>query len=217
MGFLNKLFGKSGNNKELERQLDHPSKLVVGDIIGLDDSFALPSHLKGQSLEVTEVNCYEYEHNKDCEWVLRGSDDQLIFMSYEKDDDERLVFSIKITRDQVEQMFDLDQFSQLFDEPGNAVLDLKQALPEFNNWLGQSYRQDEFASVGFYHHKDPRSEQISEYQGQDQGESFELYGASSDDERYGIAAEVYQGGDTDVILCLYRPISDIRQYWPKPL
>ncbi|NRA54961.1 MAG: hypothetical protein HRU23_12520 [Gammaproteobacteria bacterium] len=215
MGFLSKLFGKSGQNKSVERQLDHPNKLLVGDIICLDDSFALPSQLKGQSLEVTEVNCYEYEHHKNSEWVLRGNNDQLIFMSYEKDDDERLVFSIKITRDQVEQLFDLDQFSQLFDEPGQAKLELKQTLPEFNNWLGQLYRQTDFATVGFYHQKDHRSEEISQYEGSDQGDSFELYSAVSDDERYAIEAEVYQGGETDVILCLYRPISDIRQYWPK--
>ncbi|NRA84942.1 MAG: hypothetical protein HRU22_14585, partial [Gammaproteobacteria bacterium] len=49
MGFLNKLFGKSGKQTLPERQLDHPSKLLLGDIIHLDDSFALPVHLKGQS------------------------------------------------------------------------------------------------------------------------------------------------------------------------
>jgi len=215
MGFFSKLFGKSGQDGPTERQLDHPNKLLVGDIICLDDSFALPSHLKGQSLEVIEVNCYEFEHDTSCEWVLRGKDDQLIFMSYEKDDEERLVFSIKITRELVEQLFDLDQFSQLFDEPGQATLELKQSLPEFNNWLGQLYRQNDFATVGFYHQKDPRSDQISQYQGEDQGESLEVYGAESDDERYAISAEVYQDGETDVILSLYRPISDIRQYWPK--
>ena len=152
--FLNKLFGKSGKDKTPERQLDHPSKLIVGDIIVLDDSFALPSQLKGQSLEVTQVNSYEYEYHKSCEWVLRGSNDELIFLSYEKDDIESLVFSIKITRAQVEQMFDITQFGQLFDEPGDAQLELKNSLPEFNNWLGQNYRQDEFATFGYFHQKD---------------------------------------------------------------
>lgn len=215
MGFLDKLFGKSGKDKVPERQLDHPTKLIVGDIITLDDSFALPAQLKGQSLEVTQVNTYEYEYRKNCEWVLRGNDDELIFLSYEKDDEESLVFSIKITREQVEQMFDLEQFSQLFEQSTDAVLELKHNLPQFNNWLSQRYRQDEFATVGFFHEKDHRSEHISEFAGSDQGDSFERYSAITDDQRYGIEAEVYQGGETDVILCLYRPISDIRQYWPK--
>ena len=211
MGFLNKLFGKSGKQTLPERQLDHPSKLLLGDIIHLDDSFALPVHLKGQSLEVIDVNTYEYEFGKSCEWVLRGNNEQLIFLSYEKDDAESLVFSIKITRDQVEQMFKMEQFSQLFDEPGEAQMDLQQTLPQYNNWLAQHYRQSEFAAFGYFHQKDHRSNTL----GDEEGDSFERYSAMSDDERYGIEAEVYQGGETDVILCLYRPISDIRQYWPK--
>ena len=100
-------------------------------------------------------------------------------------------------------------------QPGDAQLELKNSLPEFNNWLGQSYRQDEFATFGYFHQKDHRSQQLGQNEGSDQGDSFERYGATSDDERYGIEAEVYQGGETDVILSLYRPITDIRQYWPK--
>jgi hypothetical protein len=26
--------------------------------------------------------------------------------------------------------------------------------------------------------------------------------------------EVYEGGETEVMLTLYRPVTDIRQYWP---
>ncbi|NRA71664.1 MAG: hypothetical protein HRU24_11620 [Gammaproteobacteria bacterium] len=214
MGFLAKLFGKSTKDSQPERQLDHPSKLIKGDIITLDDSFALPSQLKGQSLEVTQVNTYEYEFSKSCEWVLRGNDDQLIFLSIDDDDAQSLVFSIKVTREQVENIFDIEQFGQLFDESGNAIIDVKQPSNEFGQWLGQQYRQSEFAAVGYFHQKDYRTEQISEFEGSDQGESFERYSALTDDEKQGIEAEVYQDGETDVILCLYRPISDIRQYWP---
>jgi len=209
MGFLKSLFGKS-DDKVAVRVLERPSQLIAGDIIKLDDSFALPAQLRGQQLEVTQVNTYEYERGNEIEWVLQGTNSELIFMSIDDDDKKELVFSRKINRETVGQLFALDQFGQLFDEPGNAVIDLKDELPEFSQWLGKQYRQCEFAQMGYFHQKDHRHDSIA----QQRGDSFERYSAISDDERYGIEAEVYQDGETDVVVALYRPLSDIREFWP---
>ena len=210
MGFFGKLFGKSGD-KTPARQLAHPSQLLVGDIISLDDSFALPSQLRGQSLEVKSINSYEYEHSKELEWVLQGPSDELVFLAIEQDDQESLVLSIKVNRATVEQLFDLEQFSQLFDEPGSALLTLQEAPPQYEQWTGPQYRQNEFSRFGYFHQCDHRQSQLDD----ERGDSFERYAAMTDDEKFGIEVEVYEGGETDVMLCLYRPISDIRQYWPK--
>ncbi|MDP2562244.1 hypothetical protein [Psychrobium sp. 1_MG-2023] len=209
MGFFSKLFSKA--EAKPQRELTHPSQLRQGDIIVLDDSFALPVQLRGQSLEVSEVNSYEYEHSKECEWVLRGTSDELLFLSVYKDDEESLILSRKITRETVGKIFDLDQFSQLFDEPGKAVLDVKSVPTDLEQWLGQHYRQDDFARFGYFHDCDHRDNNLSIKS----GDSFERYSAISDDEKFAIEAEVYEGGETDVVVSLYRPISDIRQYWPK--
>lgn len=209
MGFFGKLFGSS--NDKPKRTLDKPEQLQVGDIITLDDSFALPALLRGQSLEIKQINTYEYELNKSTEWVLQGPTDDVLFLSLENDDVQSLVFSLKISRDIVGQIFDLDQFSEMFDEPGNAELTVTDIPAQLNQWLGQTYRQTEFAQFGYFHNVDYRHQNLSA----NGGESFERYGAQTDDEVYGIEAEVYEGGDTDVVLTIQRPITDIRQYWPK--
>jgi len=208
MGFLKSLFSKS--NKTVTRELARPSQLIAGDIIKLDDSFALPAQLRGQQLEVTQVNTYEYEHRKELEWVLQGTNSELIFMSIDDDDKQELVFSRKINRDVVSELFCLDQFSQLFEESEPAVLDLKLERADLSQWLAKQYRQCEFAQMGYFHQQDYRQRPI----GQQRGDSFERYSAISDDERYGIEAEVYQDGETDVVVSLYRPLSDIREFWP---
>ena len=210
---FNKWFGRKDDKPA--RQLTHPQQLQVGDIIQLDDSFALPAQLRGQQLEVTQVNTYEYEHHRQPEWVLRGTGKELLFLALEKDDEEQLVFSIKIKRDQVDRLFDLDNFAELFDEPGNCVLTRTGELDELSGWYADTYRQDEFARFGYFHQRDFRAKAPSRYDGEDQGDPFELYGLTSDDERHAIEVEVYEGGETDVTLCLYRPLSDIRSYWPK--
>lgn len=210
MGFFGKLFG--GSSKEAtKRSLDKPEQLQTGDIITLDDSFALPALLRGQSLEIKQVNTYEYEHSKSVEWVLQGSTDDILFLSLENDDVQTLVFSLKISRDIVGQLFDLDTFSQMFDEPGNAQLTAKAAPEAFNQWMTNDYRQCEFAQFGYFHSLDHRHQNLNA----SQGDSFERYSVESDDEKFGLEAEVYEGGETDVVLSIHRPVSDIRQYWPK--
>ena len=209
MGFFGKLF--NGSSKKALRTLEKPEQLNVGDIITLDDSFALPSLLRGQSLEIRRINTYEYEHSKSIEWVLQGSTDDILFLSLESDDIQTLVFSLKINRDVVSNIFDLDQFSTLFDEPGNATLTVKETPDGLSQWLANNYRQCEFAQFGYFHGIDHRKNGLDDHQ----GDSFERYSVISDDEKFGLEAEVYQDGETDIVLSVHRPISDIRQYWPK--
>lgn len=209
MGFLSRLFRKSPE-KAATRQLNQPSQLMPGDIIKLDDSFALPPQLRGQQLEVKQINTYEYQNQNEYEWVLQGSDDELIFMGLDTDDTTSLVFSKKVNRAIVSELFCLDQFSQLFDEPGNALLAVKSPVTELAQWIGEQYRQCEFARVGYFHQTDYRNREV----GQNRGDSFERYSAISDDEKFGLEAEVYQDGETDVLVSLYRPLTDIREYWP---
>jgi len=209
MGLFGKLFGSS--SKQTTRVLEKPEQLEVGDIITLDDSFALPSLLRGQSLEIKQINTYEYEHSKSIEWVLQGSTDDILFLSLENDDVQTLVFSLKINRDVVTNIFDLDQFSTLFDEPGNAQLTTKEIPNQLNQWLANDYRQCEFGQFGYFHALDYRHTSINDQQ----GDSFERYSVISDDEKFGLEAEVYQDGETDIVLSIHRPVSDIRQFWPK--
>ncbi len=213
MGFFNSLFSKP---ETPTRELTRPDDLVTGDMITLDDSFALPPQLKGKQLKVEAVNTYEYEHSRTTEWQLKGTGNQAVFLTLDKDDEVYLAFSIKLTRDKVEQLFNIEQFSGIFEEPGEARLTVTEGhpFPELSQWLGKNYRQTTFAQFGYFHPEDYRKSQPSQYEGENQGEPFESYQLIDDTENYAVEAEVYEGGETEVSLILYRPVTDIREYWP---
>lgn len=206
MSFLKKIFNKS---EQKQRQLTQVSQLLIGDIVVLTDSFALPEILRNQQLQVTAVNSYEYEQSTQLEWTLQGNNELQIFLSLDVDDSTELKFALKIEHDDVETLFDLDNFSEIFDEPGQAFLDRKADNPQTTNWSSEQYQQSVFAKVGYFHRKDHRSENLSAYEGKDSGEQFELYSLYNEDQSKGIDIEVWQDGDTDVFLTLFRPMTDI--------
>lgn len=211
MGFFKNIFKTA---KEEQRKLTHANQLKVNDIIVLSDSFGLPEALRGQELQVSAINSYEYENKTETEWVLQGSNNVQIFLTLDIDDETYLKFSLKIQRDDVESLFVLDDFSTIFDEPGSAFLDRQTDTPTTSSWSSEQYQQQTFAQVGYFHRKDNRVESLSEYEGKDAGEQFELYALFDKDESRGIDIEVWQDGDTDVFLTLFRPTTDIKDMYP---
>lgn len=215
MGFLRGLFGKKEAPK---RVLDHPNKLLKGDMITLDDSFALPAQLRGQQLKVEAIHTYEYQRSQQCEFMLRGHSGKSIFMAYVVEDEAYLSFSYKISRAVVEQLFDLDQFADIFEEPGQANLTPQTLSPELSEELGQwvadDYHQVEYASFGYFHREDYRNLTPPQDDNGQRGEAFESYSLVNAHETHALDIEVYESGDTEVMLTLYRPLSDIRDYWP---
>ncbi len=211
MSFLKKIFNK---NKQEQRKLTHVNQLLVGDIILLTDSFALPETLRNQQLQVKAVNSYEYEQETQTEWTLQGSNDLLLFLTLDVDDTTELKFALKIEHEDVETLFDLDSFSQIFDEPGQAFLEKQADNNLTTSWTSEQYQQNVFAKVGYFHRKDHRSENLSAYEGKDSGEQFELYTLYNEDQSKGIDIEVWQDGDTDVFLTIFRPLTDIVDMYP---
>ena len=211
MSFFKKIFNK---NKQEQRKLTHVNQLLVGDIILLTDSFALPETLRNQQLQVTAVNSYEYEQETQTEWTLQGNNDLLLFLTLDVDDTTELKFALKIEHEDVETLFDLDSFSQIFDEPGQAFLEKQADNNLTTSWTSEQYQQNVFAKVGYFHRKDHRSENLSAYEGKDSGEQFELYTLYNEDQSKGIDIEVWQDGDTDVFLTIFRPLTDIVDMYP---
>tara|TARA_R110001583_G_scaffold12280_12_gene54693 strand:+ start:14223 stop:14867 length:645 start_codon:yes stop_codon:yes gene_type:complete len=212
MSFFKNVFNKK--NKPEQRKLTQVNQLLVGDIIVLTDSFALPETLRNQQLQVTAVNSYEYEQSIQSEWTLQGNNALLLFLSLDVDDATELKFGLKIAPEDVETLFDLDRFSEVFDEPGEAFLERKTDNNLTTSWSSEQYQQSTFAKVGYFHRKDHRSENISTYEGKDSGEQFELYALYNEDQSKGIDIEVWQDGDTDVFLTLFRPLTDIIDMYP---
>jgi hypothetical protein len=210
MSFLKSIFSK----EKVQRAVTSVSDLRVKDMIVLTDSFALPENLRNQQFQVTAINTYEFEHQNQLEWVLSGPSNIELFLSLEVDDTTELKISLKIEHEDVESLFDLEQFSTLFDAPGNAELTRLKDTEHTANWTDGFYSQYLFCKVGYFHRKDHRTESLSQYEGKGSGEQFELYTLYNESQSHGIDVEVWDDGDTDVFLNLYRPLTDIVDMYP---
>jgi hypothetical protein len=210
MSFLKRLF----NKKEDERQVNSAEELKIKDIIVLTDSFALPESLRKQQFQVSAINCYEFENNTQTEWVLQGANNLELYLTIESDDKTYLKFALKIQHQDIETLFDLDEFATIFDEPGEAFLERKSDSLLTSGWSSPQYQQQVFAKVGYFHRRDNRSESLSAYEGNEAGEQFELYSLLDEEQSRGIDIEVWQEGDTDLFITLYRPTSDIVDIFP---
>lgn len=210
MGFFKSIFKK----EEKQRSLTQAQQLKNNDIVVLSDSFGLPETLRGQEFQVTAINSYEYESKTETEWVLQGSNNIQIFLTLDIDDETYLKFSLKVEKSEVETLFDLDDFSAIFEEPGNAFLNKKSDADNTASWSSDQYQQQTFAQVGYFHRKDNRVESLSSYEGNDAGEQFELYALFDKDDTRGLDIEVWPDGDTEVFLTLFRPTTDIIDMYP---
>ncbi|WP_077285663.1 hypothetical protein [Cognaticolwellia aestuarii] len=210
MSFFKNIFKKPTQ----ERKLNNVEDLTLGDIIVMSDSFGLPTALRAQEFQVSAVNSYEFEHKTQIEWVLLGGNDVELYLTLDVDDKIYLKFSLKILHQDVESLFDLDQFSEIFDEPGQAQLTRLVDSENSSGWSSELYQQSSFAQVGYFHRKDYRKDALSAYEGKDSGEQFELYSLFNEDQDKGIDVEVWQDGDTEVFLTLFKPTTDIVDMYP---
>ena len=195
------------------RRLEHPRDLAVGDIIHLTDSYALPASLRDQSLRVISVGTYQYEYEFATTFALQGQGDETIDMVVEKEDGrENLALSMKINRDTVAELFDLDQFADLFSEDSQVVLERQSDPEDLSFWTAPAYRQNACAERGFFYEKDYRDSKPPDEEGE--GEPFDYFAATSDEGNHALEVEVWEGGETDVVLTVYRPMEDIKELWP---
>lgn len=210
MSFFKSIFKKPTQ----ERKLNNVEHLTLGDIIVMSDSFGLPEALRSQEFQVSAVNSYEFEHKTQIEWVLVGTDNIELFLTLDVDDKTYLKFSLKVQHQDVETLFDLEQFSEIFEEPGEAQLSRLADNNTTSGWTSDLYQQSTYAKVGFFHRKDYRKDTLSPYEGKDSGEQFELYTLYNEDQDKGVDIEVWQDGDTEVFLTLFKPTTDIVDMYP---
>ena len=206
--------GLFGSRKEgSERRLTHPRELEVGDMIRMNDSYALPPQIRDKLFRVVSVSTYQFERSFDTSFSLESDADDHIDVMIEKEDGrERLCISMTIDRDDVEAIFDLDAFAGIFDNEDPVRLS-PRSEDGFEGWLGPVYDQQAQGATGYYHDgEDYRDKRPSRYE--DDSQPFEYFELRSSDEAYGVDIEVWEDGETDVALSIYRPVEDIRELWP---
>lgn len=216
-GFLKSLFG---NKKEADvvRHLTHPKQLAKGDLVKF--KLFTPAPLAGESFTIDEVNTYDFQSGNETEFVLRGSGKQTLFMTVDESDDEvELRISVKMPRTVVEQLFNLDQFSEIFDAEEPVRLkrtgdpsSFDQQWSWLTNWTADFYTQNAKSVRGYFHKGDYRQQTLPN--SADDADELDYYSLISDDEKRYIEIEVYDG-DTDVMVTRLLEENDIEEMWPN--
>ncbi len=213
MSFFKSLFGKK--EPEIKRKLDHPSQLQSGDIFTCSDSFALPSVMRKQQFQVNKVETIEFEHQHYAQITAQGSGQQPLYLSFPTNPQQFIKLSLLLTRDQVESLFDLEQFSEIFEEPGKARLKVTNLQHEYADMIAKEYIQQAFMVTGYKHSDDYRNSTPPQYNEQKHGREFEFYSLQGGQEQRFIDIVVFENGDTEVYLSFLRPANDIAELWIK--
>ncbi|MFT5880048.1 MAG: hypothetical protein ACI86X_001175 [Moritella sp.] len=211
MSFFKNIFKKSTPAMPT-RVLDHASKLILGDIIEFSDSFTIPSDIRQQKFEVVAIETFEFEHQHYPRFKLQGNQQTYIWLSLPGHNSNNFQLSIELTREEVSQTFDLDAFSDIFEDGYTELASIRPVT--LGDWHAEKYYQQDMATVGYHHRTDFRQSAPSQYTEDKQGRQFEFYHLQDTKENKLIDIMVMDNGDTDVYLTVQLGNDSITGYWP---
>lgn len=211
MSFFKNLFKKTKPELPV-RELNHVSKLILGDIIEFSDSFTLPSEVRKQKFEVIAIETVEFEHQRYPRFKLQGEQQTYVWLSLPGHDHNNFQLSLELTREKVSQLFDLELFSDVFED---GFSELPSQLPvSLGDWHAERYYQQDMATVGYLHRADFRTSAPSQYTDENPGQQLEFYHLHDAKENKLIDIMVFNNGDTDVYLTVQLGNDSIAGYWP---
>jgi hypothetical protein len=209
--FIKGLWSRTKKDAEV-RHLDHPRDLQSGDLLQMSDSFGLPEELRNQTFKVVGITTYQFEHSYNTTFALQSASDDTVDLTIEEDAGRSTAaFSFSVSRDIVEQLFDLETFGTIFDDEQPTTLDLVNAAGR-DALVADAYHQEAAGERGFFYNEDYRASGPPEHEGV--GEPFDYYCLVNDQETHAVEIEVYEGGETEVSLTVYRDVTDINDLWP---
>ena len=213
MRFLKSLFSKKTATPN--RVLEQPQQLQIGDIFCFGDSFALPTAIRKQQLQVNEVTTIEFEHEHYAKLIAQSSNNQLVYISFPRNPQHFIKCSLLLNRSQVESLFDLDDFAEIFEAPGKARLTPLRKDPAYGDILASEYIQQDFETSGYLHQADYRDGAPPQFTDQEHGREFQYFSLEGDQGLRLIDIFIFENGDTDVYLSSLRPRNDIAELWIK--
>jgi hypothetical protein len=213
MNFLKSLFNKKPDTPS--RVLNEPKALMYGDIFTFSDSFALPEAMRKQQLQVNDIITIEFKHEHYVQLTCQGATEKLVYLSFPRNPKQLIKCSLLLNRDEVEQLFDLDAFSEIFEPPGKARLTPLNNQHNYGDMLATEYIQQDFSTSGYIHQADYRETTPPQFTDQEHGQEFEYYSLKGDTGQRAIDIFIFENGNTDVYLSSMRPASDITELWIK--
>ncbi len=207
--------GLFGGKKDETRNLKSANDLLPGDIVSFKERLSLPKEIQGQQFEVTDIAGYYYSDGIVPEVTLRNADNETYFLSPDDNDgDPQLLLSRKLSRDQVGQIFDADEFAKLFDDDDFPCLKVQTVPPELDGWLNNDYQQEEKFVEAYYYEKNCIIDPPNDFD-DDDGDELRYHECEAADDDYYLTVEIWDDGSTDVIIGISLPEDVVENYWPK--
>jgi len=213
MGFLKSLFKKQPAVPT--RVLNEPNQLIKADIFCFSDNFALPNAMRKQQLQVNEITTIEFAHEHYVQLVSQGTTDKLVYLSFPNNPKNLIKCSMLLNRADVELLFNLDDFSEIFEAPGKARLTPLTEQHLYGDLLATEYIQQDFETSGYMHLADYRDTKPPQFTDQQHGREFQYFSLEGDEGLRLIDIFIFENGDTDIYLSSFRPTSDISELWIK--
>ncbi len=213
MSFLKSLFS---NKKPVPtRKLTQPSELQVNDIFTFGDSFSLPKVMRKQQFQVSEINTIEFKYDQYASIIGQGSSEHLVYLRFPKKVNKQVQLSLLLARNEVEQLFDLDAFADVFSESGSARLTPLTKSHPYADMVADEYIQQNFMTTGYLHTADYRNSKPPQFADDEHGREFEFYSLTGAQEHRSVDIFIFENGDTDVYLSSIRPVNEISELWAK--
>ena len=213
MRFLKSLFNKKPAVPT--RVLNEPKQLLNGDIFCFGDSFALPEAMRKQQLQVNDITTIEFSHEHHIQLISQGASEKLVYVSFPKNPKNLIKCSLLLSRAEVETLFNLDDFSEIFEAPGKARLAPLTEQHSYGDMLATEYIQQDFETSGYIHQADYRDSKPPEFTDQEHGREFQYFSLEGNKGLRLIEIFIFENGDTDVYLSSLRPANDIAELWIK--
>jgi hypothetical protein len=213
MSFFKSLFAKK--QAVPTRTLNHASELQLNDIFTFGDSFALPQAMRKMQLQVTDINTLEFKHEHYAQVIGQGSGSQLVYLSFPDNPQKLVKLSLLLNRDDVEALFNMDDFSEIFEAPGTARLTPLTSNHNYADMITDEYIQQNFMTTGYFHKQDYRGATPPQHNEDNHGQEFEYYSLQGGQETRLVEIFIFETGETDVYLSFLRPANEIAELWVK--
>lgn len=213
MSFFKSLF--STQKPEPTRKLTQPSELQVKDIFTFDDSFSLPEVMRKQQFRVSEINTIEFKYDQYASIIGEGASEHLVYLRFPKKLNKQVQLSLLLARNEVEQLFDLNAFADVFNDSGSTHLIPLTTSHPYADMVADEYIQQNFMSTGYFHTQDYRNSQPPQFTEDEHGREFEFYSLTGAKEHRSVDIFIFENGDTEVYLSSIRPVNEISELWAK--
>jgi hypothetical protein len=209
MSFFNRLFG-SRDDKPKTRRLSHPRDLRSGDIIKF--RYIDQSDVSGQEFEISQINTYMHGDLCYPELILKDRCGNIIYMMVEEEDgEEYLALSKKVVKAKVNDLIAPNDMTAIQARGNGTCVTIATKPEDFEEWLVNTYRKVDSHVKGAFVKGDARYLSNEEINRQERFTSHVLEDAEGE---YALEVAVYETGETELSVTVYRDISEIEEMWP---